>query len=127
VVVIPSVSNMTLKSELIKSDGNLVRGCVSRVWVIGHGSEAGGFVFRCDAESPMVKGLAALLCDLVQRMQSRGGHRLWSRSVWSGCGFDKHALANPAERSGGAEGRGSKPSPQLAVERKRCQCSGDGW
>lgn len=39
-----------------------VPGCVSAVWVVGN-CDAGICAFRCDAESPMVKGLVALLCD----------------------------------------------------------------
>lgn len=44
-------------------DANRVRGCVSPVWLVSEFS-AGRCHFRSDAESPMVRGLVALLCDL---------------------------------------------------------------
>lgn len=39
-----------------------VPGCVSAVWIIGSVDQA-RCSFRCEADSPMVKGLVALLCD----------------------------------------------------------------
>lgn len=44
-------------------DANRVPGCVSPVWLIGESREGRCF-FRSDAESPLVRGLAALFCDL---------------------------------------------------------------
>jgi cysteine desulfuration protein SufE len=44
-------------------DANLVPGCSSRVWLIGE-MNGGVCRFRMDADSPLVKGLAALLCEL---------------------------------------------------------------
>lgn len=45
-----------------KAATDRVPGCVSAVWVLGN-CDSGQCTFRCDAESPMVKGLVALLCD----------------------------------------------------------------
>src|SRR5687768_5506798 len=42
---------------------NRVQGCVSRVWLIGS-TEDGVCRYRVDADSTLVRGLAALLCDL---------------------------------------------------------------
>jgi cysteine desulfuration protein SufE len=44
-------------------DANLVQGCVSRVWLVGS-FDGGRCHFRMDADSPMVKGLVAALCEL---------------------------------------------------------------
>lgn len=44
-------------------DAHRVRGCVSPVWLVGESRE-GRCHFRSDAESPLVRGLVALLCDL---------------------------------------------------------------
>jgi len=44
-------------------DAALVRGCVSRVWLTGT-LENGRCRYRVDADSPMVKGLVAALCEL---------------------------------------------------------------
>ena len=46
-----------------RHDGNLVKGCVSRVWLAGEDRD-GLCHFTCDADSPMVKALVGLLCDL---------------------------------------------------------------
>jgi cysteine desulfuration protein SufE len=48
-----------------KTDANRVNGCISQVWVTG---ELRGPVihFEFDADSPLVKGLVALLVDLYQ-------------------------------------------------------------
>ena len=44
-----------------KIDAHRVPGCVSRVWLIGS-LEEGRCRFRIDADSALVKGLAALVC-----------------------------------------------------------------
>lgn len=46
-----------------KTDAHRVQGCVSNVWLVADQSD-GVWHFRCDADSPMVKGLVALLCDV---------------------------------------------------------------
>ncbi len=49
--------------DALKDDAHRVPGCVSRVW-LGASLENGRCRFACDAESPMVKGLVCLLCDV---------------------------------------------------------------
>ncbi len=44
-------------------DENRVRGCMSPVWLVCEFG-AGCCSFRSDAESPLVRGVVALLCDL---------------------------------------------------------------
>lgn len=51
--------------EAEKTDDALVRGCVSRVWLVGDVSD-GVCHFRCDADSPMVLGLVSLLCQAYE-------------------------------------------------------------
>jgi cysteine desulfuration protein SufE len=46
-----------------RTDANLVRGCVSRVWLAA-GMEEGLCRFRVDADSPLVRGLVAILCGI---------------------------------------------------------------
>jgi len=46
-----------------RTDGRLVRACVSRVWLACE-MEAGHCRFRVDADSPLVRGLVALLCGI---------------------------------------------------------------
>ena len=45
-----------------RTDANRVRGCVSIVWLVGE-TRDGRCYFRSDAESPVVRGLLAFLCD----------------------------------------------------------------
>lgn len=45
------------------TDAHRVPGCVSPVWLVGE-TRAGRCFFRSDAESPLVRGLVALLCEL---------------------------------------------------------------
>jgi cysteine desulfuration protein SufE len=46
-----------------KVDAHRVKGCVSSVWIVSEHRD-GLCHFRCDADSPMVKGLVHLLCEL---------------------------------------------------------------
>jgi cysteine desulfuration protein SufE len=48
--------------QIERTEANRVRGCVSIVWLIGELRE-GRCYFRSDAESPVVRGLVAFLCD----------------------------------------------------------------
>jgi len=49
-----------------RMEGNLVRGCVSRVWLAAT-MEEGRCRFRVDADSPLVRGLVRLLCGIYDR------------------------------------------------------------
>ena len=51
--------------ESDKTDACLVRGCVSRVWLVPEVRERRCY-FRYDADSPMVKGLVGLLCEVYE-------------------------------------------------------------
>jgi cysteine desulfuration protein SufE len=51
-----------LKAEE-RTEGHLVRGCASRVWLAAEMVE-GRCRFRIDADSPLVRGLAGLLCGI---------------------------------------------------------------
>jgi cysteine desulfuration protein SufE len=52
-------------TEAEKVEANLVPGCVSRVWLVAESGD--GFChFRYDADSPMVKGLVGLLCEVYE-------------------------------------------------------------
>lgn len=46
-----------------RSDAELVPGCVSRVWLVGEVSD-GALRLKWDAESPLVRGLAGLVCRI---------------------------------------------------------------
>ena len=48
----------------VKTPELRIPGCVSGVWVHVEPAAEGHLRFTCDADSPLVKGLAACLCDL---------------------------------------------------------------
>ena len=48
--------------EAERTEANRVKGCISLAWVVGEIRE-GRCQFRCDADSPLVRGLLVLLCD----------------------------------------------------------------
>lgn len=50
-------------TEAERTEANRVRGCVSLAWIVGE-MRNGRCLFRCDADSPLVRGLLVLLCDL---------------------------------------------------------------
>jgi cysteine desulfuration protein SufE len=50
-------------TEAERTDDRLVPGCTSRVWLIGEIRDKRCH-FRMDADSPLVKGLATLICEL---------------------------------------------------------------
>lgn len=51
--------------ESERTEANLVRGCVSRVW-LACSLENGRCRFRMDADSSMVKGLVGVLCTVYE-------------------------------------------------------------
>ena len=82
--------------EAYKTEANLVPGCVSRVWL--HGELINGRTsYICDAESPMVKGLAALLCELYTDVDPDEAATVEPR-VWEACGFTK--MLSPTRLNG---------------------------
>lgn len=48
--------------ETERTEAHRVRGCISLAWVVGELRD-GRCYFRSDADSPLVRGLLALLCD----------------------------------------------------------------
>lgn len=48
--------------DTARTDAHRVRGCISTVWLLGEVNN-GICTFRCDADSPLVRGLVALLCE----------------------------------------------------------------
>jgi len=93
--VVSRASAMKLAEEH-KIDANLVPGCVSRVWL--HGELVDGRAhFACDAESPMVKGLAALLCEVYTDSDPAEAVAIEPK-IWEACGFTK--MLSPTRLNG---------------------------
>ncbi len=94
-VLVGQATSQELPEEL-KNDGNRVPGCVSRVWLVGT-FEDGRCYFRCAADSPMVKGLVALLCDLYSDATPEDVEQT-DPELWVKCGFDR--LLSPTRMNG---------------------------
>ncbi|RYD35431.1 MAG: SufE family protein [Verrucomicrobiaceae bacterium] len=47
-----------------RQDADLVPGCVSRVWLRGSRTDDGRLYLAWDADSPLVRGLAGLICRI---------------------------------------------------------------
>ena len=70
-----------------QTEANLVPGCVSRVWL--HGELRDGLTrFDCEADSPMVKALAAVLCDLYSEATPAEVIEV-EPDLWQQCHFTK--------------------------------------
>ena len=52
-------------TEVERSEGNKVRGCMSQVWMVGGLAADGTMHFNGDSDSTLVKGLIALLMVMV--------------------------------------------------------------
>lgn len=50
-------------TETERTEAHRVRGCVSQAWIVAEMRD-GHCQFRSDADSPLVRGLLVLLCDL---------------------------------------------------------------
>jgi len=51
-----------------KNDDNIVHGCASNVWVIGHPEESsnGLFIYEAEAEQPIIRGLVYLMLKIFE-------------------------------------------------------------
>jgi len=50
-------------AEAERTEAHRVKGCISQAWIVGERRDGRGYL-SCDAESPRVRGLVVLLCDL---------------------------------------------------------------
>lgn len=77
-------------------DAHRVQGCVSSVWLVPSVVE-GRCHFGCDADSPMVKGLVGLLCDVYEEGMP-ADVAASEPSLWQPLGFLK--LLSPTRLNG---------------------------
>lgn len=80
-----------------RRDDRLVPGCVSRVWLDGGLDAEGRCRFECDAESPMVKGLASLLCEFYSGSAPAGVQEV-PPPLWEALGLAK--MLSPTRLNG---------------------------
>lgn len=62
-VVVDQARSRPPLPETERTDAHRVKGCISLAWLVGE-TRDGRCHFRCDADSPLVRGLLVLLCDL---------------------------------------------------------------
>lgn len=62
-VVVDRARNRPPLPESERTEAHRIKGCVSLAWVSAELRD-GRCHFRCDADSPLVRGLIVLLCDL---------------------------------------------------------------
>lgn len=82
--------------EQEKLEENRVRGCISRVWLVCS-VQKGMCFFRSDADSPIVRGLVGLLCDLYSGFPP-AQVRAVEPQIWIRCGFDR--ILSPTRLNG---------------------------
>lgn len=61
--VVDDARKMPLLTEGDRTEANRVKGCVSQAWIVA-GLRDDRCSFRADADSPLVRGLLKLICDL---------------------------------------------------------------
>ena len=55
--------------ESVKTDENRIRGCASKLWVIGGSKEDGTMMYQVDGEAHISKGTAKVVTDIVNGEQ----------------------------------------------------------
>jgi cysteine desulfuration protein SufE len=84
--------------DALKTPDRRIPGCVSGVWVEKSIDPISSLpAFLCDADSPMVKGLAALLCDLYSHADPTEITTEEPR-VWEACQL--HNMLSPTRLNG---------------------------
>lgn len=98
-----SFISRTRLPEEFKTDDLIVPGCISRVWIQGELKD-GVTHFRSAADSPMVAGLIALLCDLYSGATPAEVASI-EPDVWQRCGFLKILTPTRLNGLGAVRGR----------------------
>lgn len=83
-------------AEQERTDANLVAGCTTRTWLTGNlvGSDPQVIEFRADAETPLVRGLVALLLVPFQRQTPTAVLATDPSDYIAGLGLKEHLSAN---------------------------------
>ncbi|MGB5734746.1 MAG: SufE family protein [Thiohalocapsa sp.] len=83
-------------AESEKIDANLVKGCNTQTWLIGSLTPGDPAVieYRADAETPLVRGLVALLLVPFQRKSPQDVLETDARAYIAKLGLDEHLSGN---------------------------------
>ena len=63
--LIDKAKDMEPLPEAAKIDDNRIRGCASKLWVIGGAKEDGTMMYQVDGDSHISKGTAKIVTDIV--------------------------------------------------------------
>ena len=67
--LIDKAKDMEPLPEAAKIDDNRIRGCASKLWVIGGAKEDGTMMYQVDGEAHISKGTAKVVTDIVNGEQ----------------------------------------------------------
>jgi cysteine desulfuration protein SufE len=63
--LIDKAKDMEPLPEAAKIDDNRIRGCASKLWIIGGAKEDGTMMYRVDGDAHISKGTAKIVTDIV--------------------------------------------------------------
>ena len=64
-LIMDMASSLEPLDEVYKNDANLIEGCQSKVWIDATLNEEGNIIFTGDSDAVIVKGILALLLNVV--------------------------------------------------------------
>ena len=67
--LIDKAKDMEPLPESAKTDDNRIRGCASKLWIIGGAKEDGSMMYQVDGEAHISKGTAKVVTDIVNGEQ----------------------------------------------------------
>ena len=67
--LIDKAKDMEPLPEAAKTDDNRIRGCASKLWIIGGAKEDGSMMYQVDGEAHISKGTAKVVTDIVNGEQ----------------------------------------------------------
>ncbi len=85
--------NMPLMDDRLKIDDNLVKGCMSQVWITAEMREQ-SVVFHGDSDTSVIKGILALLISLCEGLTLQQIISLDMDEIFRSLKLDKHLSPN---------------------------------
>lgn len=96
-VLIDMGKNLPKMPDVLKTDGSIVKGCVSNVWMIGSIKD-GKLSFLADSDAHIVRGLIALLNTVYIGSTPDEVLKTDIKDIFSKIGFSDHI--SPSRRNG---------------------------
>jgi cysteine desulfuration protein SufE len=80
--------------ESLKTEGTLVKGCTSRVWMICKTGADGAFHFTADSDAHIVRGLIAVLLSAYEGKTAEQIRAIDIEAAFKEIGLDQHLSPN---------------------------------